>query len=555
MVEPRHVPAGTAIASFILLTLLALAALRVPIAGPPTLQPRIVPMLQPVGPVVQVWLSTQDRKLRLAQQPDIAMTARQPLPVDVVIDTRKTYQSIVGFGAAMTDASAWLIQNKLNEWQRFVLLRELFGPPPGLNFNMTRLTIGASDFSLKPYTLDDLPAGQVDPQLLHFNITPNLHDVIPIMREVLAFNPQLHIIASPWSAPAWMKTSANLIGGTLLEQYESSYARYLVKYVDTYRNLGIPVFALTVQNEPGFVPVTYPGMDLSADQRARIIGQYLGPALARRKSKTLILGWDHNWDDPGQPLSILSAPDVARYVDGIAWHCYRGAPSAQSLVHRAFPKKDAYVTECSGGDWESSRNGELLWFARDLLLGGLRNWARGVIYWNLALDEHYGPHFGGCGTCKGIVTIDSNTGEVSRNDEYYAFAHFSRFVLPGAVRVQSTATGSGIDNVAFRNASDGSIVLVMTNSKMDAQRVSVMQDQTSFQYTMPAQSVATFVWGPVRQETAWTRLLQRLFRKSPTATASHSVSGKRHESPPLDSGHSPAPLAQPLGSGADRGRP
>jgi glucosylceramidase len=195
-------------------------------------------------------------------------------------------------------------------------------------------------------------------------------------------------------------------------------------------------------------------------------------------------------------------------------------------VHRAFPKKDVYITECSGGDWESSRNGELLWFARDLLLGGLRNWARGVIYWNLALDEHHGPHFGGCGTCKGIVTIDSHTGEVSRNDEYYAFAHFSRFVLPGAVRVQSTATGHGIDNVAFKNASDGSIVLVMTNSKKDAQRVSVMQDQTSFQYTMPARSVATFVWGPARQETVWARLLQRLFSKSLIATTTHKVSGK-----------------------------
>lgn len=524
MGKSRHVPTGTAITSFVLLTLLALAALRVPLAGSPTREPRIVPTMQPAGPVVQLWLSTQDRKLRLKREPDIPITARDALPIDVVIDTQKTYQSIVGFGAAMTDASAWLIQNKLSEWQRFVLLRELFGPPPGLNFNMARLTIGASDFSLKPYTLDDLPAGQVDPQLQHFNVTSNLRDVIPIMREVLAFNPQLRIIASPWSAPAWMKTSANLIGGTLLEQFESSYAQYLVRYVDTYQSLGIPIFALTVQNEPGFVPVTYPGMDLSAAQRARIIEQYLGPALASRKSRTQILAWDHNWDEPGQPMSVLSDPDVARFVDGVAWHCYRGAPSAQSQVHRAFPKKGVYITECSGGDWESSKNGELLWFARDLLLGGLRNWARGVIYWNLALDEHYGPHFGGCGTCKGIVTIDSNTGEVSRNDEYYAFAHFSRFVLPGAVRVQSTATGSGIDNVAFKNASDGSIVLVMTNSKLEAQRVSVMQDQTSFQYTMPPQSVATFVWGPMRQETGWMQLLQRLFGKSLIATAVHHAS-------------------------------
>jgi len=163
-------------------------------------------------------------------------------------------------------------------------------------------------------------------------------------------------------------------------------------------------------------------------------------------------------------------------------------------VHRAFPRKDAYVTECSGGDWASSRHGELLWFARDLLLGSLRNWARGVVYWNLALDENHGPHFGGCDTCKGIVTIDSRTGAVSRNDEYYAFAHYSRFIRPGAVRIWSTDTGDDIKNVAFRNPSGGPIVLVLVNGKTSEHEVSVQQGQLRFRYAMPAESVATFVW-------------------------------------------------------------
>ncbi len=483
-----------AIGSVALISVLALAALQSSRPTPPLPQLTITPVFQPSGPTAQLWLSTQDRRLRLARQPDIELSATGPAPADVVIDIHKTYQSIVGFGAALTDASAWLIQNRLNEQQRRALLHELFGPPPGLNFNMARLTIGASDFSLQPYTLDDLPAGDVDPDLLHFNVAANLRDVIPVVSEVLSINPQLHIIASPWSAPAWMKTSANLIGGTLLEQYESTYAQYLVKYVDTYRSYGIPIFALTVQNEPDFVPITYPGMKLSADQRKRIIGQHLGPALARRKPATRILGWDHNWDDPQQPMSVLSDTDAARHIDGIAWHCYRGAPGAQTEVHVAYPHKDTYITECSGGDWESSKNGELLWFARDLLLGGLRNWARGVIYWNLALDEQYGPHFGGCDTCKGIVTIDSRTGEVSRNDEYYAFAHYSRFVLPGAVRVRSTDTGNDIKNVAFQNASGGSAVLVLINGGTEAHRVSVQQGGIHFGYTLPAQSVATIIW-------------------------------------------------------------
>jgi len=484
------------IASITLITVLALAVLYAPRSKHPAIRRHFTPTTRPTMPSVELWLSTADRKLRLVQQPDIEMSTDQSLPADVVIDIDRKYQSIVGFGAAMTDSSAWLLQNKLSDTQRDALLHEMYGPPPNLNLNMMRLTIGASDFSLQQYTLDDLPAGEFDPQLQHFNVAANLHDVIPVVQEALSVNPQLRIIATPWSAPAWMKISESLMGGELLEQFESTYSDYLVKYVDTYKKYGIPIFALTLQNEPGFIPLTYPSMDLPVSARARIVAQYLGPALASRKPRTLILDWDHNWDQPDQPLSMLADPDVARYIDGVAWHCYEGSPYAQGQVHRAFPKKDAYITECSGGDWEFTKNGELLWFARDLLIAGLRQWARGVVYWNLALDEQHGPHSGGCDACKGVVTIDSHTGAVSRNDEYYAIAHFSRFVLPGAVRVVSTATNKGIDNVAFQNASYGSVVLVMVNSNTQARRIVVEQDETRFQYTLPAQSVATFVWDP-----------------------------------------------------------
>jgi glucosylceramidase len=496
MDDARGVPRWFAIASFALISLLALLALRVAQRPAAPIVLPAAPVAQPSGPGIELWLSTQDRRLRLARQADVPASDATSTPADVVIDTSKTYQSIVGFGAALTDASAWLLQNKLSAPARHALLLELFGPPPGLDFNMVRLTIGASDFSLQPYTLDDMPAGEVDPELQHFNVAANVPYLIPTVQETLAIDPQLRIIASPWSAPAWMKTSANLIGGSLLEEYEAAYAQYLVKYVDTYRSYGIPIFALTLQNEPGFVPLTYPGMLLSAGQRARIIAQYLGPALAGRKPPTHIFGWDHNWDEPQQPLDVLYDAEAARYLDGIAWHCYRGTPGAQSDVHHSFPRKDAYITECSGGDWESSKHGELLWFARDLLLGGLRNWARGVVYWNLALDENYGPHFGGCDTCKGIVTIDSRSGAVSRNDEYYAFAHYSRFIHPGAVRIWSTDTGNDIKNVAFRNPDGGSIVLILVNGKTVPHEVSVQQGGLDFRYTMPAESVATFVWQP-----------------------------------------------------------
>ncbi|MFC5435157.1 glycoside hydrolase family 30 beta sandwich domain-containing protein [Rhodanobacter umsongensis] len=494
MDEEQGVGRWTAIAAVVLLTLLALLAMHWP--RPLPFKGTLAEVLAPTGPIVHVWLSTADRSLRLAQQPDVVADGHDAgiSPSDVVIDLTRKYQTMAGFGAALTDASAWLIQNKLSASQRAALLRELFGPPPGLNFNIMRITIGASDFSLQHYTLDDMPAGQVDPELQHFNVAVDQRNVIPALREILAIHPGLRIIASPWSAPAWMKTSANLISGTLLEQYEEAYAAYLVRFVDVFEGYGIPIFALTVQNEPAFEPLTYPGMDLPAEARARIIGKYLGPALAARKPGTVILGWDHNWDAPDQPLSVLADPDARRYIAGIAWHCYRGDVSAQATVHRAFPHKDVYLTECAGGDWPSARNGELLLFARNIVMAGITNWASGVVYWNLALDENHGPHAGGCDLCKGVVTIDSVTGAISRNDEYYAFAHFSRFVLPGAVRVKSGNTNAGIHEVAFQNPDDGSVVLVAVNGDTQANRLSVKQGSLRFQYDLPASSVATFVW-------------------------------------------------------------
>lgn len=514
MNERRPYSHHPVIASAVLLILLTLAALYAPHFTYPLPKPKPAPPVRKMLPIVQLWVSTENRQLKLQQQPDVEMTPRSASSTDdIVIDLQKRFQTMVGFGAAMTDSSAWLIQNKLNFFQRRALLHELYAPPPNLGLNMMRLTIGASDFSLRPYTLDDVPFGQIDPQLQHFNVKPTLHDVIPTVREVLSINPDLRIVASSWSAPAWMKTSQNLVGGELLPQYESAYADYLVKYLDAYRGYGIPIFALTLQNEPGFVPITYPGMEMPADTRARVIAQYLGPKLASRTEKTQILEWDHNWSQPEQPMSVLANPDAARYVAGVAWHCYEGNQYTQGRVHRAFPQKDAYLTECSGGDWASAANGELLWFTRELLVTGIRQWARGVIYWNLVLDEQHGPHFGGCAACKGVVTIDTHTGEVTRNDEYYAFAHFSKFVLPGAVRVESTKTDDkGIANVAFQNATDDSIVLVIVNSNAVQRPVSVAQGQTRFTYTMPAQSVATFVWNP-DQANAWVQRVLGWFKR------------------------------------------
>jgi len=443
---------------------------------------------------VQVWVTTADRSQQLARGTDVALRHATAEPVTIEIDTVRRYQAMIGFGAAITDASAWLIRSRMNGAQRAALMQELFGPAPALQISFVRLTIGASDFSPAHYSLDDMPDGETDPALAHFSIAPIRDTVVPVVRDAQSLNRNLLVMASPWSAPGWMKSSGALIHGTLLPQFYGAFANYLTKYVDAMQAQGIPIYALTMQNEPHFDTPNYPGMTLDADARAQLIGQYLGPALAQRTARTLILEWDHNWDRPQEPLQVLGNPLAAGYVAGVAWHCYAGNVAAQVQVHLAHPDKDAYLTECSGGNWGSPSNSSLLQMTRELIIGSTRAWARGVLLWNLALDQSAGPHLGGCTACRGLVTIDSRTGEVTRNDDYYVIAHASRFVRPGAVRVESNQTDSSVDNVAFQNPDDGSFVLIAANSAKSAKVLSVRCGDHEFRYTMPGESVATFVW-------------------------------------------------------------
>ena len=449
---------------------------------------------------VQVWLSTADGEKRLAHEADLAFDASANADTVIGIDADKRYQAMVGFGAAITDSSAWLIEKRMSAAQRDELLHELFGRGDGgLGIDFTRLTIGASDFSRAHYSLDDMPPGQSDPTLAHFSLTPQIADtgaeeVLPVVRAALAINPRLKVMASPWSAPAWMKTNGSLMHGTLKYEYHAAFAEYLVKYVDAMAAAGVPIFALTVQNEPRFNAPDYPGMLLSAGARRLLIGRQLGPKLAQREHAPLIFDWDHNWDIETEPLALLADPLANRYVAAVAWHCYAGYVDAQTRVHDRYPDKDAYLTECSGGDWKPMKDDGLLTIVRRLLIGSVRGWSRGVLLWNLALDENRGPHAGGCSNCRGLVTIDSKTGAVTRTVDYVALAHASRFVRPGAQRVESSEGRDDVDNVVFRNADDGSLVMIVANSSSSMQRFVAHERERTFSYAMPARSVATFVW-------------------------------------------------------------
>jgi len=451
------------------------------------------------GPTVQAWLTTGDQTKLLSREADasfssamVKMAAGTPV---IEVDPGTSYQQIAGFGAAITDASAYLIQQKMTGPQREALMRELFGREgqKGIGLSFTRLTIGASDFSRTHYSFDDMPAGQSDPQLQHFSIAAQRDTVLPAVKAALKINPQLKVMASPWSAPGWMKSSDSLVKGTLKPEAYDAFARYLNRYVDAMKAEGVPISALTLQNEPHFEPGDYPGMRVDPSKRAAFIGRHLGPLLARANPGTAIFDWDHNWDEPDSPAAVLADPQAAKYVSGVAWHCYAGKSDVQARLHDKFPAKDTWFTECSGGRWSPDWAKNLQYFTKTLVIDTTRGWARGVLFWNLALDEKDGPHLGGCNDCRGVVTIDSKTGAVTRNVEYYALAHASRFVLPGARRIASSEASEGVANVAFRNP-DGGVVLLLANGEAAARTVAVKVGKASFRYSLPGSSVATLVW-------------------------------------------------------------
>jgi glucosylceramidase len=445
--------------------------------------------------VVEAWVTTADKGRLLARAPNARFTAgeQQGVTIRIDVDTAITYQEMVGFGAAITDASAWLIQTKLSPAQREALLQDLFGRRTGIGLSFTRLTIGASDFSRTHYSLDDVPPGQLDAELARFSIDANRSDVLPVVKRALAINPSLKVMASPWSAPAWMKSGGSLIKGTLRADAYPAFAEYLRRYVQAYQAEEVPIFAITLQNEPHFEPENYPGMRLTPSQRADVIKNHVGPLFERSGVTTRILDWDHNWDEPESPLAVLEDSSARKYVAGVAWHCYKGDVAAQTPVHDAYPEKDVYFTECSGGQWAPNWPDNLVWYTRTLIIGSTRGWAKGVLLWNLALDESHGPHLGGCGDCRGVVTIDSKTGAVTRNEEYYALAHASRFVRTGARRIASTASADSVETVGFCNT-DGSKVLIAVNTAKSERAFAVQSGDRSFRFTLPAGAVVTFRW-------------------------------------------------------------
>ncbi len=450
---------------------------------------------------VQVWLTDVPSNTWLARQNDVAMVPKQAdSALTIAVDSSRQYQSILGFGAAMTDSSGWLIGTKMSEKQRDQLMTNLFSPTKGIGLSLIRDPMGATDLSAHgDYSYDDLPAGQTDPALEHFSIQHDTAYIIPLLKQARALNASAKIMANPWSPPGWMKTSGSMVGGTLLPEYHSAFANYFVKFIQAYEAEGVPVDFVSLQNEPAYSP-PYPGMVLSADQAQQLI-QNMGQAFEANGIGTQIIGWDHNWDMPLYPEQFYSDPATSPYVAATGWHCYAGNVTTQSLVHNDYPGKGALITECGGGTWQATTQGAFRDEVVGLVINGIRNWAQGVILWNLALDPDHGPVNEDCQVCtgvnRGLVTVDPASGNVTYNLDYYALAHASKFVRAGARRIYSNSFGKGsIDNVAFQNP-DGSKVLVAFNDSSDTKTFSVADGTRSFNYTLNAGDAVTFKWaGP-----------------------------------------------------------
>ena len=411
----------------------------------------------------------------------------------ITVDDAIKYQQIDGFGASLSDSSAWLISQKLTASQRRELLQLLFDPKKGIGLSMLRQPMGASDFALKDYTYDDMPQGEADPEMKHFSIDHDREQIIPFLREALALNPNLKIIGSPWSPPGWMKTSGSMIQGTLLPSAYGPLAKYFVRYVQGYEGAGVPIYAVTVQNEPLNIPTDYPGMGMSAEEQANFIRDNLGPAFRAAAVKAKILTFDHNWDLIDYPIKVLSDKQAASFIPGVAIHCYGGNPTAQTELHNRFPDKDIWLTECSGGEWQKGR---LLEEQARLVISTMRNWAKGVILWNLALNQNHEPYLGGCKTCRGVVTIDDavTPSRIIPTVDFTALGHASKFVAPGAFRIDSsTFEQDRLESVAFRNP-DGSIVLMVLNGGNSAVTFNLNWKNMYASYRLDPAAVATFRW-------------------------------------------------------------
>lgn len=444
------------------------------------------------GAELEARFTYPDQSLLFAKVPPQRFVAGEPTGAVIAIDTAIRYQTMDGFGYTLTGGSAMHI-HRLEPAARTALLKELFLPDgEGIGISYLRISIGASDLDDRVFSYNDVPAGTTDMALARFSIDPDRRFLIPVLKEILALRPDLKIMGSPWSAPAWMKTNGAVKGGSLKPSCYPVYARYFVKYIQAMAAEGIAIDAITIQNEPEN-PNNTPSMVMTAAQQNDFIKNHLGPAFRGSGLATKIILFDHNCDNPDYPISILNDPVTKSFVDGSAFHLYLGDIRALRTVHEAHPDRHLYFTE----QWTSGRGNfadDLRWHLKNLIVGAPQNWSRTVLEWNLAADENLQPHTdeGGCTLCLGALTIHTATGVVTRNVAYYIIAHASKYVPPGSVRVHSTPA-EGLHPVAFVTP-QGRKVVVVVNDDAAHRHFSVLHNGSFVSLALPSGGVGTYVW-------------------------------------------------------------
>ncbi len=478
------------------------AGVRGPVRSlvPAFLIPAVVLVSTAVTPVaqaqahVQVWLTDSDRSQLVARQsPEPAIQASDAQPKTITVDDRQVLQTVDGFGFAMTGGSAQLLHH-MDPAQRHRVLQGIFGRGPDeAGVSYLRVSIGSSDMNDHVFTYDEVPAGQTDSALAHFTLREDEADLIPVLKEVLQIAPGMQILASPWSAPSWMKTNGAPKGGSLRPEFYPVYAAYLVRYLQAMQRESVPIAAITMQNEPLNANNT-PSLLMQPEEQEAFLRDSFGPALRAAGLKTRVVLYDHNCDRPDYPLTILKDPRAREFADGSGFHLYGGEITAMSQVHDAFPEKNLYFTEQMVV--ELSRDGKLMPVAYPvsrIVIGAMRNWSRTVLLWNLAADPQFGPHTsnGGCPMCQGAITVDGNN--VTRNIAFFAIEHASRFVPPGSVRLGSTEPDPQLANVAWRTP-QGRHVLLVTNTGAEARNFTVGFASGQFSAALQPGSVGTFVW-------------------------------------------------------------
>lgn len=436
---------------------------------------------------IQVWLTKGDQTIKLQQQNTTYFSGAANSGVTIDVDPTQTYQSIDGYGYTLTGGSVQVI-NQLSAAKKQELLTDLFSKS-GIGISYLRISIGASDLNSDIFSYNDMPTGQTDPTLSQFSLAKD-QAVIQMLKDILLINPNIKIMATPWSPPVWMKDNGNSMGGSLKPNFYGVYAQYFVKYIQAMQAQGITIDAITPQNEP-LHPGNNPSMSMSAIEQANFIKNNLGPAFKTANITTKIVAYDHNCDEPTYPLSILNDASANPFVDGSAFHLYAGDISTLGTVHNLFPNKNIYFTE----QWTSSTgnfSGDLDWHIKNVIIGSMRNWSKTALEWNLANDPSYGPHTpGGCTQCKGAITVN-NPNSYDKNVAYYIIAHASKFVPTKSQRIASTQADN-LSTVAFKTP-EGKIILIVLNSNTTNRTFNINYNQKIAPITISGQSTATYIF-------------------------------------------------------------